>query len=72
MHDRTARVSEDVALRQRDRYRAMSPTEKLSQADSLWDVVWSATKAGIRMRHPDFDSLQVEHAARMQLRSATD
>ena len=31
----------------------MSPGEKLSLADSLWDVVWSATQAGVRMRHPD-------------------
>ena len=65
-------VSDDVAVRQTERYRKMSPQEKLSHADSLWDVVLSATEAGIRMRHPELDSRQVELAARTQLRSATD
>ena len=50
----------------------MTPGEKLSLADSLWDVVWSATQAGVRMRHPGFDARQVEQAARAQLHNATD
>ena len=72
MRDQRPDVSPEVRCRQVERYRFMSPGEKLSLADSLWNVVWSATQAGVRMRHPEFDARQVEQAARLQLHNATD
>ena len=57
---------------QLDRFRMMSPAEKLACADSLWELVWDATKAGIRMRHPDADEHAVVREARAILARATD
>ena len=68
----TPDVSDTVAALQVRRYRAMSPAEKLAQADALFDVAWDAVKAGVRMRHPDFDDAAVHHAARALFRRATD
>lgn len=65
-------VSVIVAELQAQRYRAMSPTEKLAQADALFDLAWDAVKAGVRMRHPDFDDAAVNRAARALFRSAAD
>ncbi|MEP7001566.1 MAG: hypothetical protein ABI969_13860 [bacterium] len=65
-------VRDDVARRQIERYRVMSPAEKLALADSLWDLVWDATKAGIRMRQPTLTEPEVERAASSQLRRAHD
>lgn len=65
-------VSPEVADLQVRRYRAMSPTEKLALADALWDLAWDATKAGVRMRHPEFDEVAVTRAARAIFRSAPD
>ena len=65
-------VVTDVAQLQAHRYRAMSPSEKLSLADAIWDLAWDATKAGVRMRRPELDEAAVEMAARAVLRRATD
>jgi hypothetical protein len=61
-----------VAELQAQRYRAMSPAEKLAQADALFDLAWDAVKAGVRMRHPEFDDAAVHHAARALFRRAAD
>ena len=63
-------VSPEVARRQQARYRAMSPAEKVMLADSLWDLVWDATIAGVRMRHPELAEQEVAREARAVLRSA--
>jgi len=68
----TPDVSDAVAALQVRRYRAMSPAEKLAQADALFDLAWDAVKAGVRMRHPDFDDAAVHHAARALFFRATD
>ncbi len=65
-------VSDTVAELQAQRYRAMSPSEKLRQADALFDLAWDAVNAGVRMRHPDFDDAAVRRAARAIFRCATD
>ncbi len=65
-------VSDTVAELQVQRYRAMSPAEKLAQADALYDLAWDAVKAGVRMRHPDFGDAAVHHAARDLFRRASD
>ena len=65
-------VSPEVAERQVRRYRSMLPTEKLLQADALWRVVWDATKAGVRMRHPTLGEPAVERAAREIMGHAAD
>ena len=65
-------VNGEVARRQIERYRVMSPAEKLALADSLWDVVWDATKAGVRIRQPTLTEPEVERAASSQLRDAHD
>jgi hypothetical protein len=65
-------VSSVVAELQVQRYREMSPAEKLAQADALFDVAWDAVKAGVRMRHPDFDDAAVDHAARELFHRAAD
>ncbi len=67
-----AGVSADVAERQLARYRAMTAAEKLACADALWDLVWDATLAGIRMRHPDSDEDGIVHNARAILHRAAD
>lgn len=65
-------VLPEVAELQVQRYRAMSPDEKLGCADALWDLAWDAVKAGVRMRHPEYDEMAVKAAAREIFRSATD
>ena len=40
-----------VAERQAQRYREMSPSEKLALADSLWDLAWDAARAEIGRAH---------------------
>lgn len=67
-----ADVATDVALIQAQRYREMTPGEKLALADALWDLAREATIAGVRMRNPDFDDARVEEAARLMLRRAAD
>ena len=61
-----------VAERQVQRYREMSPTEKLVLADGLWDLAWMAAKAGVRLRNPALDDAAVEAQARTLLRDASD
>lgn len=65
-------VSPDVAQRQIERYRLMTPEEKLACADGLWELAWDATKAGIRMRHPDANEDTVVREARALLNRASD
>jgi len=65
-------ASPDVADLQVRRYRAMSPDEKLACADALWDLAWDAIRAGVRMRHPDYDEPAVISAARAIFRRAAD
>lgn len=50
-------VADVVAEHQAQRYRAMSPAEKLAQADALFDLAWDAAKAGVRMRQPTLTTL---------------
>jgi hypothetical protein len=50
----------------------MSAAEKLACADALWDLAWEATRAGVRMRHPELDEAAVTGAARAIFRSASD
>lgn len=64
-------VSPVVAERQAQRYRAMSPAEKLALADGMWDLAWDATVAGVRMRNPALDRAAVESAARALIRDAS-
>lgn len=65
-------VSPVVSELQVRRYRAMSAAEKLARADALWDLAWEATKAGVRMRNPEYDEAAVTNAARVIFRSAAD
>ena len=65
-------VSPSVAELQMRRYRAMTAAEKLACADALWDLAWDATKAGVRMRRPDYDEAAIALAAREAFRRATD
>lgn len=65
-------AQKEVARKQIERHRVMSPPEKLALADSLWDVVWDATKAGVRMRQPALTEPEVERTASTQLRDARD
>ena len=67
-----AGVSTDVAERQLGRYRSMTAAEKLACADALWDLVWDATKAGVRMRHPNIDDSGLVRDARAIISRATD
>jgi len=72
MDFRAPGVSPDVALRQAERYRRMTPTQKLALADDLWRLSWDAVRAGIRLRHPTFDEATVEAHARVAFRRAAD
>lgn len=65
-------VAPDIAELQVRRYRHMTAAEKLACADALWELAWDATKAGVRMRRPDFDEAAVTHAARKAFGRASD
>jgi len=65
-------VADAVADHQARRYHAMSPAEKLAQADALFDLAWDATKAGVRMRQPDLDDAGVDRAIRALFARAAD
>lgn len=65
-------LSAALAERQSQRYREMSPAEKLAIADGLWDLAWDATKAGVRMRNPSLDNAAVEVEARALIATAAD
>ena len=60
-----------VAERQAQRYREMSPSEKLALADSLWDLAWDAARAGVRSRQPSLNEAAVAIKAR-ELLNAPD
>ena len=65
-------VADAVAEHQAQRYHAMSPAEKLAQADALFDLAWAAAKAGVRMRQPDLDDAGVDRAVRALFARAAD
>ena len=65
-------VPSALTERQMQRYREMSPSEKLALADGIWDLAWDATKAGVRLRNPALDDAGVEAQARRLLRDASD
>lgn len=65
-------VDPTVAERQVQRYRTMSPADKLALADGLWDLAWSAAKAGVRLRNPTASDEDVEAEARALLLDASD
>jgi hypothetical protein len=46
------------------RLRAMTATEKVASMDALWRQAWSLASAGVRGRHPDWSSAQVESEVR--------
>lgn len=65
-------VSFEVAERQAARYRAMTPDQKLACADAIWDLVWDAVTAGVRLRQPEPDEVGVTRVARELFRRASD
>ena len=68
----TADVMPMIASLQTQRYREMSPIEKLAIADGMWELACEATKAGVRMRFPDLDDAAIAVRARAILREAAD
>ena len=67
-----ADVMPAIASLQAQRYRGMSAGEKLALADGMWELAWEATKAGVRMRHPDLDDAAVAARSKAILRDAAD
>ncbi len=65
-------VSPEVAQRQAERYRAMTPDQKLACADAVWDLAWEAVTAGVRLRQPELDEAGVTRVARELFRRASD
>ena len=65
-------VSPEVAERQAQRYRQMTPAEKLARADAIWDLAWDAVTSGVRLRDPDLDDASVTRTARELFRRAAD
>ncbi len=72
MYFNAPHVSPEVAQRQAERYRAMTPDEKLACADTIWDLAWDAVNAGVRLRQPELDDASVARVAREIFRRATD
>jgi hypothetical protein len=64
-------VSAEVARRQAERYRAMTPDEKLACADAIWDLAWDAVTTGLRLRQPELDDATVVRVARELIRCAS-
>lgn len=50
------------------RLRTMTATEKVASMHALWRQAWSLAAAGVRARHPDWDSEQVDAEVREMLR----
>lgn len=65
-------VSPEVAQRQAERYRAMTPDQKLACADAIWDLAWDAVTTGVRLRQPELDDASVTRVARELFRRAAD
>ena len=59
-------VDEQLAAR----YRAMSPEERVRLGLSMRDLMFRAAEAGVRARHPDWDSTRVRDEAIERLRRA--
>ncbi len=72
MDYRAPDVSPDMAARQAERYRRMTPNQKLAIADDIWRLSWEAVRAGVRLRHPTFDEATVDAHARVIFRRAAD
>jgi hypothetical protein len=65
-------VSPDVAELQAQRYRQMTPAEKLSRADVLWELAWDAATTGVRLRAPGLDDASVTRTVRELFRRAAN
>ena len=65
-------VSPEVAELQTQRYRQMTPAEKLARADAIWELAWDAVTTGVRLRDPDLDDATVTRTARELFRRAAD
>jgi hypothetical protein len=65
-------VSPEVAALQAQRYRQMTPAEKLARADAIWELAWDAVTTGVRLRAPDLDAAAVTRTARALFRRAAD
>lgn len=50
------------------RLRAMTATEKVATMHALWRQAWSLAAAGVRARHPDWNTDQVDAEVREMLR----
>jgi len=59
-----------VLDRELARLRALTASEKVAVMHSLWRQSWSLTSAGVRTRHPDWSSEQVEAEVREIFRRA--
>lgn len=65
-------VDPAVAELQAKRFRAMSPSEKLQCADSLYDLAVAAVSAGVRMRSAGLDEAAVATEVKAIFRRAAD
>jgi hypothetical protein len=61
---------ESVDNKLAERYRSMTPQERLSLGFSMWDVMVSAAEAGIRYHHPDWNEQQVKQEIVQRIRRA--
>ena len=50
--------------RQIEIYRKMTPQDKLRAFNRLYWQAWEVKKAGVRMRHPEWDEVAVEDEVR--------
>ena len=55
-------TSEDVALIIRERYRAMTPTERIRMASGMFETARALATAGIQAQHPDLDAVELRVA----------
>jgi len=52
---------------QRYLFRRMTPAERFAHLDALCELARDSARAGIRLRHPEYDAAQIEHALRRLL-----
>jgi hypothetical protein len=72
MDYRAPDVSPDVAVRQAERYRRMTPSQKSAIADDIWRRSWDLVRAGVRLRPPTFDEATIDEHAGVIFRRAAD
>ena len=65
-------VEPEIVERQTQRYRQMTPAEKLARADAIWALAWDAVTVGVRMRDAALDDAEVTRTARELFRRAAD